>query len=174
MMPGFEKINQEREKAKQEQTEAIRAAITEAVIAATGPLQKEIASLKGELREIKQSAEGQRTAVIDDDTKGEIREMVRQTAEGVNSYKYPVYALFGVSMLLMLAVSWNSYKLNATAENMDWKYDVVTGVLSGDRYYWWDGQNYEASRKAPEAKRLQAAVEQYQKVTEQMKKQGGK
>lgn len=174
MMPGFEKINQEREKAKQEQTEAIRAAVAEAMIAATGPLQKEIASLKGELREIKQSAEGQRTAVIDDDTKGEIREMVRQTAEGVNSYKYPVYALFGVSMLLMLAVSWNSYKLNVTAENMDWKYDVVTGVLSGDRYYWWDGQNYEASRKAPEAKRLQAAVEQYQKITEQMKKQGGK
>ena len=165
---GFMDENKEKEQA------AICAAVTEAVTAAVVPLQKEIANLKGELGELKKNAEKPSKAIIDDETKNEIRGMVKLAAEGVDSYKYPVYALFGFVALLMAAVTWNTYQLRTTTENMDWKYDVVTGVLSGDRHYWWDGQNYEASRKAPEAKRLQTAVEQYQKITEQMKKQGGK
>ena len=166
------------EKAKNEAMEAERKAQAEiiqaAFVAAIAPLQREIASLKGEVKELKKNAEKPSKAIIDNETKSEIKGMVKLAAAGVDSYKYPVYVLFGVSILLMLAVSWNSYKLNATAENMDWKYDVVTGILSGDRAYWWDGENYQASRKAPEAKRLQEALDQYQKVTEQMKKQANK
>lgn len=99
--------------------------------------------------------------------------MMANAAAGIDSYRFSIYALFGIAIILGGAILWNSYKLKDTAENMDWKYDVVTGILSGDRHYWWDGENYQASRKAPEAKRLQDALDHYQKISEQMKKQAG-
>lgn len=154
------------EKGNEEQLAAIGVAVT----AAIKPLQREIASLQREFRELKK-AETPTVAVIDDNTRNEILDMMTSAAAGINSYKLPVNALFFIAILLVVSVFWNSHRLNVTAENMDWKYDVVTGILSGDRRYWWDGDNYEASRNAPESKRLQEALDHYQKITEQMKKQ---
>ena len=103
-----------------------------------------------------------------------MRGIMENAVIGIDFVKFSVYALFGIAIILGGAILWNSHKLNETAENMDWKYDVVTGILSGDRHYWWDGENYQASRKAPEAKRLQDALDHYQKISEQMKKQANK
>lgn len=172
---GFmdEKFDKEKETAQKEQAEAIRAAVTNAVAAAVAPLQREITSLRGEVKELKKVAEKPNTAVMDEGTRKEIRGMMANAAAGIDSYRFSIYALFGIAIILGGAILWNSYKLKDTAENMDWKYDVVTGILSGDRHYWWDGENYQASRKAPEAKRLQDALDHYQKISEQMKKQAG-
>jgi hypothetical protein len=161
---------EEFEANKKEQAEVIRAAVAAAIV----PLQREIISLKGEVKELKKVTEKQHTAVIDDSTRREIRGMMASAAEGINSYRLPVYALFGITIIFAGSILWNSHRLNDFAENMDWKYDVVTGVLSGDRHYWWNGENYEASRKAPEAKRLQEALDHYQKINEQLKKQANK
>ncbi len=154
--------------------ELIRAAIA----AAIAPLQKEIANLRGEVKELKQVADKPKaaaavTAVIDEATKNEIKNMMENAAKGIDSYKYPVYALFIIAAILAVAILWNNYKLKDTAENMDWRYDAVTGILSGDRHYWWDGENFQNSRTAPEAKRLQEALDHYQKKAEQIKKQAG-
>ena len=172
---GFmdEKFDKEKETAQKEQTAAIRAAVTDAVAAAVAPLQREITSLKGEVKELKKVAEKPNTAVMDEGTRKEIRGMMANAAAGIDSYRFSIYALFGIAIILSGAILWNTYKLKDTAESMDWKYDVVTGILSGDRHYWWDGENYQASRKAPEAKRLQDALDHYQKISEQMKKQAG-
>lgn len=157
---------------KKEQAKAISAAVNVAVAAAISPLQKEIVDLKGELRELKKTAEKPNMAVLDDATRKDLRSIMINAAKGIDSYKVPVYALFGFVFLLAGTILWNSYRLNELSEDTNSKYDVVTGILSGDRSYWWDGENFIASRKAPEAKRLQEAVEHYNKI-EQMKKQGG-
>ena len=165
---GFmdEKFDKEKETAQKEQAAAIRAAVTDAVAAAVVPLQREITSLKGEVKELKKVAEKPNTAVMDEGTRKEIRGMMANVAAGIDSYRSSIYALFGIAIILGGAILWNSYKLKDTAENMDWKYDVVTGILSGDRHYWWNGENYEASRDKPEAKRLQEAINTYQKITD--------
>lgn len=179
---GFmnEKFDKEKESAqkaieteKREQTEAIRAAVT----AAIEPLQREITSLKKEVRELVTEKPNVATEIqynLDDRTKKEISELTASVAAGLESYKMPIHSLFCIVVLLAGSLFWMSHKLNETAESMDWKYDVVTGILSGDREYWWNGENYEASRKAPEAKRLQEALDNYKKISEQMKKQAGK
>ena len=164
-----EALEAERKAQAKEQAELIRAAVAVAV----SPLQRELTSLRGEVREIKKATEKPNTAVMDEGTRKEIRGMMANAAAGIDSYRFSIYALFGIVVILAGAILWNSYKLNETAENMDWKYDVVTGILSSDRHYWWDGENYQASRKAPEAKRLQDALDHYQKISEQMKKQAG-
>lgn len=127
--------------------------------------------MKRDIRLLKEVVErpNTATATIDEGTRNEIRNMMTNAAEGIESYKYAIYALFGMVVILALAILCNLYKLNETAENMAWKYDVVTGILSDDRHYWWDGENYEASRKAPETKRLKDALDQYQKIIRQQK-----
>lgn len=165
-----EALEAERKAQAKEQAELIRAAVA----AAVSPLQRELTSLRGEVREIKKAAEKPNTAVMDEGTRKEIRAMMASAAGGIDSYKYSIYALLGMVVILAGAILWNTHKMNDISESMDWKYDVVTGILSGDRHYWWDGENYQASRKAPEAKRLQDALDHYQKISEQMKKQANK
>lgn len=161
------KFKEEKEEVtKIEQETAIRLVVT----AAIAPLQREISSLKAEIQDLKGVAEKPSTAVMDEGTRKEIQGMMASAAAGIESYRFSIYALCGIAVILAGAILWNSHRLNEFAENMDWKYDVVTGILSGDRHYWWDGENYEASRKAPEAKRLQEAIDRFQKITEQMRK----
>lgn len=164
-----EALEAEKKEQAKEQAEVIRAAVAAAVL----PLQREVTSLRGEVREFKKAAEKPNMAVMDEGTRTEIRGIMATAADGINSNKFSIYILFGITAILAAAIIWNSYKLNKTIENMDWKYDVVTGILSGDRHYWWDGENFEASRKAPEAKRLQDALDHYRKINEQIKKQAG-
>ena len=179
---GFmdEKFEQEKEGAQKEQAAEIKVAVTTAVVAAIAPLQSEIITLKKELInlkketiDLKKTVESSSRIVVADETKREMRDLIECAAAGIDSYKYPVYLLFGMTILLAVSVSFNLYKLNETAEYMDWKYDAVTGILSGDRHYWWNGENYEASRLAPEAKRLQEVLDSYKKINAQMKKQPG-
>lgn len=170
-----EKVKKEALEAEQKaqakkQAEAIRAAVA----AAVSPLQRELNHLRVEVRELKIAAEKPNRTILDDATRKEMRGIMENAVIGIDFVKFSVYALFGIAIILGGAILWNSHKLNETAENMDWKYDVVTGILSGDRHYWWDGENYQASRKAPEAKRLQDALDHYQKISEQMKKQANK
>ena len=170
---GFmnEKFEEEKENVKKGQAIEISAAVTTALVAAIAPLKQEITTLKRDIRQLKEVVErtNTTTATIDEGTRNEIRNMMRSAAEGIESYKYAIYALFGMVLILAAAILCNSYKLNETAANMAWKYDVVTGILSDDRHYWWDGENYEASRKAPETKRLKDALDKYQKITKQQK-----
>jgi len=177
---GFmdEKFEKEKEGSQKEQAPEIKVAVTTAVVAAIAPLQNEIITLKKELInlkketiDLKKAVESPSRMVVDDETREEMKYMIESAAAGIDSYKYPVYVLFGMTILLAVSVSFNLYKLNETAEYMDWKYDAVTGILSGDRHYWWNGENYEASRLAPEAKRLQEALDSYKKINAQMKKQ---
>ena len=156
-----EKFNKEKEATQKEERDIMRAVIE--------PLQREINSLRGEVRELKKVAESQKTAIIDDGTRREIRGMMESAAVGIDSYKPVIYVLFAIVIILAGSILWNTHKISEITENMDWKYDVVTGVLSSDRAYWWDGENYIASRKAPEAKRLQEAIEKYNKINTQMK-----
>ena len=166
-----EKFEKEKENVQKGQAVEISAAVTTAVVAAIAPIQQEITTLKKDIRQLKDVVERQNTATatIDEGTRNEIRNMMTSAAEGIESYKYAIYALFAMVVMLAVAILCNSYKLNETAVDMAWKYDVVTGILSDDRHYWWDGENYEASRNAPEAKRLKNALDKYQKITKQQK-----
>ena len=112
--------------------------------------------------------------MIDDSTKSEIRGMMAGVDKGFKSYNFVIYLLIGTMVFFCLFSIWNMYSVKKMNEELEWKYDVITGILSGERQYWWNGENYEASRKAPEAKRLQEAVEIYHKASEQMKKQANK
>jgi len=179
---GFmdEKFEKEKEGAQKEQAAEIKVAVTTAVVAAIAPLQNEIITLKKEIRNLKEETinlkkvvESPSRMVVDDESKEEMKYMIESAAAGIDSYKYPVYALFGMAILLAVSVIFNLHKLNETVEYMDWKYDAVTGILSGDRHYWWNGENYEASRLAPETKRLQEVLDSYKKINAQMKKQPG-
>ena len=179
---GFmdEKFEKEKEGAQKEQATEIKNAVNAAVVAAIAPLQNEIITLKKELInlkketiDLKKAIESPSRMVVDDETKKEIKDMIESGAAGIDSYKYPVYVLFGMAILLAVSVILNFHKLKETAEYMDWKYDAVTGILSGDHHYWWNGENYEASWLAPEAKRLQEALDSYKKINAQMKKQLG-
>lgn len=147
------------------------ALIHEAVTAAVKPLQREITSLREEVKGLKKTSEKPNMAVMDEETRKEIKGMMVSATSGIDSYRFSIYGLFGISVILACTIIFNSYRLSETEKNMDWKYDVVTGILSGDQHYWWNGENYEASRKAPEAKRLQESLEKYQKINEQLKKQ---
>ena len=167
---GFMTEKIEKEQVQQEQAEASKTAVT----AAIGPLQREITSLKGELRELKKAAERSKTAVIDDNTRREIRGILSGVDQGFKSYNIMLYLLIGTMVFFGVFSIWTNYNIRETNKELNWKYDVVTSILSGDRHYWWDGENYEASRVAPEAKRLQGALDHYQKISEQMKKQANK
>ncbi|MBP9483435.1 MAG: hypothetical protein KBF19_01485 [Negativicutes bacterium] len=165
---------EEKESNKTEQTELIQAAVS----AAISPLFTEITFLKKEIKNLKEETFSLKGVVdspnymkIDDETKTEIKKNLADAASGVDSYKIPIYALFVMVIILGVSIVWNSHRLNEIAENMDWKYDSVTSILSGDRHYWWDGENYQTSRNAPETKRLKEALDRYQKINEQMKKQ---
>lgn len=155
----------EKEAVQQEQSEAIGAAVT----AAVEPLQREISSLKVEVRKLKEVTEKPSTAiataVIDDKTRDEIRGMMASAAAGIDSYKIPVCSLFAIMIVFAGLMLWFSHRLNNVSNDTNWRIDVITGILSGDRHYWWDGENYEASRKAPETKRLENALEYYKKIT---------
>ena len=165
-----EKLEKEKEQAQKKQLEAISTAVAVAI----GPLQREITSLKGEVTQLKKIAETSKQVVIDDSTKSEIRGMMAGVDKGFKSYNFVIYLLIGTMVFFCLFSIWNMYSVKKMNEELEWKYDVITGILSGERQYWWNGENYEASRKAPEAKRLQEAVEIYHKASEQMKKQANK
>jgi hypothetical protein len=172
-------LDDDEEIKQKKQAAAIRAAVTTAVTAAVVPLQRELAKVSQTVTELKTELKiasekpNTATAVMDEETKKEMRSIATSAAAGIDSYKHAIYTLFGIAAILTVAILLNTYKLNNFIENIDWKYDAVTGILSGDRAYWWNGENYEASRKAPEAKQLQDAVDNYKKISEQMKKQAG-
>lgn len=175
---GFmdEKFDQKKENAQKEQIAAINTAVTIAVATAIAkanePLQGEINSLKDEIKDLKKIVVRPTKTVIDDDTITEIKGIITSAAAGIDSYRYPIYILFGGLVLLTIFTAWTSHKIDETTYRTEWRYDIITGILSGDRNYWWDGENYQASQKAPEAKRLKEAVERYQKISEQMKQAG--
>ena len=161
------------EKLEKEKEQALEA-ISTVVAAAIGPLQREITSLKGEVTQLKKIAETSKQVVIDDSTKNEIRGMMAGVDKGFKSYNFVIYLLIGTMVFFCLFSVWNMYSVKKMNEELEWKYDVITGILSGERQYWWNDENYEASRVAPEAKRLQGALDHYQKISEQMKKQANK
>lgn len=132
---GFmdEKFERERADATAAQTDAIRAAVA----AAVEPLQRDIIGLKREISELKKINAVDIQYELDDKTRIELQRFTAAATQGVNSYRIPVYTLFVIVIVLAFTVVWNSYQMNAVARNMDWRYDVVTSVLSGDRHYWW-------------------------------------
>jgi len=175
---GFmdEKFDPKKENAQKEQIAAINTAVTtavaKAIVKANEPLHREINNLKDEIKDLKKISVRPTKTVIDDDTRTEIKGIITSAAAGIDSYRYPIYMLFGGLVILTIFTAWTSHKIDETTYRTEWRYDIITGILSGDRNYWWDGENYQASQKAPEAKRLKEAVERYQKISEQMKQAG--
>ena len=130
-------------------------------------LRNELRDLKNEIITIKH--EVNKPTVIDEETKRELKDIMLLGAKGINSYKPAIYGLYAIVIILAVAILLNAYKLNEVAENMDWKYDVVTSILSNDRHYWFDGENYQVSRNAPETKRLEEAQKRYNEISNEIK-----
>lgn len=158
------------EKQAKENLEEVRQAIT----AAVSPLQEEIKQLRQEVSDLRKNSSKGNTAQIqydlDDKTTKKLHGLVAEAGLAIDSYRLPLYGLMTAVVILGLSLGWMQYKINNVTEDLNYKYDVVTGVLSSDYHYWWDGENFNASRDKPEAKRLEEAVKNWQKVNESMRK----
>lgn len=95
------------------------------------------------------------------------RTLLKQTIKNVHT----VYSdnkwllkLGGAVVVLLLAYSlWNQYLMRQEVKQVSINYDRITAVLSRDKNYWFDGDNFNIAQESPKAEQLRQIYAKYQK-----------
>ena len=105
------------------------------------------------------------------------RTLLKQTINNVHT----VYSdnkwllkLGGAVVVLLLAYSlWNQYLMRQEVKQVSTNYDRITAILSRDKNYWFDGDNFNIAQESPTADYLRQVYAKYQEEKTERAKQSG-
>lgn len=130
-------------------------------------LTKQVADLSNEVKRLngvmEKIANPSFKQTIENNDRNLLEKVCQSLNETAGSLKM-LLIIVAVAFVLDVGMNmYSSYNHNKAIDQVSTDYDYMTSILSGDRHYWFDGENYQLSRQAPETKRLEEAARNYAK-----------
>lgn len=97
----------------------------------------------------------------------QIKSKADEVSQSVWASKALLLGLLVISLGVNFGVGWSVY---SNTNQMKDSYAATTAILSEESHYWFDGENFQISRKAPVQKDLENALKVYKQRQEQAAK----